>query len=88
LNLLAEIGQTILVSGLEVSDKVTILNNPNNPVISVALPKKIQLTTEEQTEAKDAATEAVESEAAVDDQTAQEKEGEAKNTDQAQTGEK
>lgn len=38
---LAELGQGILIKDLQVSDKVTILNNPTDPVVSVIVPKKI-----------------------------------------------
>jgi large subunit ribosomal protein L25 len=44
---LEEIGQGIKMSGLQISDKVKILNNPNDPVVDVIIPKKIQVTTAE-----------------------------------------
>jgi len=43
---LANIGQVISVGELEVSDKVKILNSPNDPVVNVIIPKKIELIEE------------------------------------------
>jgi large subunit ribosomal protein L25 len=39
---LEDIGQGIKMSGLKINDKVKILNNPNDPVVDVIIPKKIQ----------------------------------------------
>lgn len=39
--ILAELGQSILIKDLPVSNKVNILNNPTDPVVSVTVPKKI-----------------------------------------------
>lgn len=40
LNTLNTLGQTILIKDIPVSDKVSILNNATDPVISVKMPKK------------------------------------------------
>ena len=40
---LNEIGQKLLISDLQVSDKIKITNDPNAPVVSVIMPKKIKL---------------------------------------------
>jgi len=58
LETLAEIGQTILIKDIDAGDGVNILNNPNDPVISITLPKKIKITAEETAEAEAAAAEA------------------------------
>ncbi|OGY93752.1 MAG: hypothetical protein A2406_04275 [Candidatus Komeilibacteria bacterium RIFOXYC1_FULL_37_11] len=44
----ADLGQKLLIRDLKVSDKVTITNDPNDPVVNVTVPKKIilQATTE------------------------------------------
>ena len=44
-SVLQDMGQTISISQLEVSDKVEILNNPNDPVVNVTMPKKIKIET-------------------------------------------
>ena len=38
-----EMGQKLVISDLQVDDKVTILNNPNDPVVDVTIPKKIEI---------------------------------------------
>ncbi|MBP9802204.1 50S ribosomal protein L25 [Patescibacteria group bacterium] len=43
LNTLTTLGQTILVKDIPVSEKVSILNNPNDPVISVKMPKRARV---------------------------------------------
>ncbi len=48
--LLAEMGQKLVISDLQVDEKVTILNNPNDPVITVIVPKKIKLAAPTSTE--------------------------------------
>ena len=42
-SLLKELGQKLIISDLQVDDKVNILNNPNDPVVDVTLPKKIKI---------------------------------------------
>ena len=39
----ADLGQKLLIRDLKVGDKVTILNDPNDPVANVTVPKKIIL---------------------------------------------
>lgn len=41
---LKEIGQTILVEDLDVSEKVQVLNNPKDPIVNVVIPKKVKIT--------------------------------------------
>lgn len=43
ISVLKELGQKLLVSDLEVDDKVIIMNNPNDPVVNVTMPKKMKL---------------------------------------------
>ncbi|RJQ35344.1 50S ribosomal protein L25 [Candidatus Parcubacteria bacterium] len=43
---LSGIGQKLLVRDLKIDDKVTVLDNPNDPVVSVIMPKKIKLVTD------------------------------------------
>ncbi len=40
---LIDLNQTISIKDLAVSEKVAILNNPNDPVVSVIVPKKLDL---------------------------------------------
>ena len=40
---LDKIGKTILIKDIPVASEVTILNNANDPVVSVAIPKKIKV---------------------------------------------
>jgi len=46
LSTLVEIGQKLMVKDLPVGENVVILNNPNDPVVSVIMPKKIKLVTD------------------------------------------
>ena len=45
ISLLKELGQRLLISDLVVDEKVTITNNPNDPVVNVTMPKKINIET-------------------------------------------
>lgn len=43
---LVDLNQSILIKDLIVSDQVVILNNPNDPVVAVIVPKKLEVATE------------------------------------------
>lgn len=43
LGILSELGQKLMISDLKVKDGVKILNNPNDPVVDVNIPKKIKV---------------------------------------------
>lgn len=45
LSIFTELGKKLIISDLSVGDKVEILNNPNNPVADVNVPKKLELVT-------------------------------------------
>ncbi len=55
ISLLKELGKGLLIKDLVISEKVEILNNPNDPVVNTSIPKKIIIKTaaEESEEAKE-----------------------------------
>lgn len=44
LSIFTELGQKLIISDLQVADNVEILNNPNNPVADVTVPKQLVLS--------------------------------------------
>lgn len=55
LSALADLGEKLLVRDLKVAEKVVILNDPNDPVVDVTVPKKIAITSAEEADATAAA---------------------------------
>ena len=80
LSVLAEVGQTILIKDIKAIEGVRILNNGNDPVMSVIIPRKLQVIQE--TEEKVA--EGAEGEAAEGEDV---KEGEASKDGETKEGE-
>ncbi|MFA6307908.1 MAG: 50S ribosomal protein L25 [Patescibacteria group bacterium] len=58
ISVLKELGQKLLIRDLKVDAKVTITNDPNDPVVNVTMPKKMQLKSLAEEAADTAAAEA------------------------------
>lgn len=76
-SLLKELGQKLVISDLNVDDKVAVLNNPNDPIVDVTLPKKIKIEEPVTPVAGEEAKEGEEGEAK-EGEAGEAKEGEAK----------
>jgi large subunit ribosomal protein L25 len=63
-SIFTEMGQKLVISDLKVDEKVTIMNDQNNPVANVTMPKKMKLKSVAEEAADDAAAEVAAEEAA------------------------